>query len=193
MLPKEKESGFTYADYKSWPDEERWEIIHGIPYSMSPAPGTEHQFVLAELSLLLGPEAKKHGCQYFVPATDVILPSSGTSEDESDTVVQPDLMVVYDSDRIGPNAITGAPDLVVEILSPSTGFKDQSVKFSLYEQAGVREYWLINPQTRVVEIFYRPDPTAPFGPPAWYRDPGPVKSHVLGEELDLSDLWPSGK
>ena len=190
MLPKEKESGFTYADYKSWPEEERWEIIHGIPYSMSPAPGTEHQQISIRLGALLLSAGKDRLCEALTAPTDVIFPTSGTSEDESDTVVQPDLMVVCDSHKIGQNAITGAPDLVVEILSPSTGFKDQSVKFSLYEQAGVREYWLINPQTRVVEIFYRPDPTAPFGPPAWYRDPGPIRSDVLDAELDLSSVWP---
>jgi Uma2 family endonuclease len=191
-LPREKESGFTYADYKSWPAEERWEIIHGVPYSMSPAPGTEHQFVLSELGLLIGPTARELGCQYYVPATDVILPSLAASEDEGDTVVQPDLLVVCDKTKIRRHGIVGAPDMVVEILSPSTGFKDQSVKFSLYESAGVREYWLVNPETRVVEVFYRSDVAEPFGAPAWYRDPGLVKSRLLGEELDLSGVWPSG-
>lgn len=190
-LPNEKADGFTYADYLTWPGEERWEVIRGVAYNMSPAPATGHQRIAARLTGILLQKVGRDGCEIFAAPTDVVLPTASESEEESSTVVQPDVLVVCDRHRITPRAIVGPPDLVVEILSPSTGFKDQSVKFDLYEKSGVREYWVINPETHVVEIFVRNDLDARFTAPRWYRDPGEVLSDLLGGVVDISGIWPA--
>jgi len=193
-LPNEKSRGFTYADYLTWPDEERWEIIRGVPYDMSPAPATSHQYVQAQIIGILARDVSIGNCTVLGSPTDVILPALGEDEGESSTVVQPDVLVVCRPERITDRAVVGPPDLVVEILSPSTGFKDQSIKFDLYERCGVREYWVINPETRVVEIFVRsgevgPDGSPRYGAPRWYRDPGEITSDVLGGVVDLTRIW----
>lgn len=188
-LPQDKKSGYTYREYREWPDNERWELTHGVACSMSPAPNTRHQAVLIKLAAVFLREAESSSCEVFPAPTDVVLGSQNKSLDEADTVVQPDIVMVCNSEIIHSEAIVGPPEIVVEILSPSTGFRDQSVKFSLYEDAGVAEYWIVNPETRVVEIFPRSSETGKFGPPKWYRNPGTVASLVLGRDIFVSGIW----
>ena len=144
--PKKNEK-YTYKDYLSWPDDERWELINGIAYSMSPAPKIRHQ----RLSMLLGSVIfdflKDKTCEAFSAPVDVKLDDS--------TVVQPDLLVVCDKDKLDEKGCNGAPDLVVEILSDSTAYKDLTEKRLLYERAGVREYWIINPDLPEIIRFIR--------------------------------------
>lgn len=136
---------FTYDDYTTWPDDERWEIIDGEAWDMSPAPSLKHQRVLYNLSTIFGIFFHGKPCQPFFAPTDVVL-------DETN-IVQPDLLVVCDKSKMTPANIQGAPDLVVEILSPSTSLKDRRVKKALYERFGVREYLLIHPEDEVLDRF----------------------------------------
>ena len=143
-LPKE-ERRFTYADYKEWElDEgERYEIINGEAFAM-PGPNTRHQVIFRELFLQFGDFFRGKPCQVFGAPYDVRL---FYEEDESDdTVVQPDIMVICDKDKIGPEGCRGAPDLIIEILSPSNTAMDMEKKFRAYRQAGVREYWIVYPE-----------------------------------------------
>ena len=142
---------FTYADYAKWPDEERWELIEGEAFNMSPAPKTAHQRIVVRLTRILDTWFEDKPCTPFVSPVDVVLPEPGQDWRASKTVVQPDLLVVCDPAKIVPEAIVGAPDFVIEVLSPSTAFRDQTEKRVLYERHGVREYWLINPDT--LEVF----------------------------------------
>lgn len=128
---------FTWSDYRSWPDDERWELIGGVAYAMSAAPSIKHQDVVLRLSSRIEQQLRGRPCRPFVAPTDVKL-------SESD-VVQPDILVVCDPSRIAPGHIEGAPDLIVEVLSPGTSAKDMRDKKALYERAGVREYLAVDP------------------------------------------------
>jgi Uma2 family endonuclease len=136
---------FTYADYRTWPDEERWEIINGEAYDMTPAPSVKHQRIATRLARTFGNLLDKKPCEPFAPPTDVVL--------DEFNIVQPDFLVVCDKGKITAANIQGAPDLVVEILSPSTGRKDRREKKALYERFGVREYLLIHPEDEIVERY----------------------------------------
>ncbi len=136
---------YTYQDYLNWPDDERWEIINGVAYSMAPAPSIDHQRILRILSTQLESKLKGHKFELFFAPTDIVL-------SEID-VVQPDLFVVCDPKKISKNNIKGAPDLIIEILSPSSTLKDRRLKRFLYEQSGVREYLLFNPMEKLVERY----------------------------------------
>jgi Uma2 family endonuclease len=136
---------FTYRDYMNWPDDERWEIIDGDAYDMTPAPNLKHQRVVINLTGHLFNFFKNKPCRPFVAPTDVVL-------DETN-VVQPDLLVVCDRDKMTDANIKGAPDLVVEVLSPSTSLKDKREKKGLYERFGVREYILAYPEDAIVERY----------------------------------------
>jgi len=128
---------FTWSDYRSWPDDERWELIDGVAYAMSAAPSIKHQDVAFRLSIRIELPLRGTPCRPFVAPTDVKL-------SESD-VVQPDILVVCDPGKITPGHIEGAPDLIVEVLSPRTSAKDLRDKKALYERAGVPEYLVVDP------------------------------------------------
>ena len=147
-LPRLKHPGYTIEDWKTW--EGHWELIHGLAYptyGMTPAPSLEHQRVsanlTAEMVLALREANRRDGggeCEVFSAPVDVYL---------ADAVVQPDLVVVCDPAKKTERGIEGAPDLVVEILSPSTASKDMTRKWWLYEAVGIPEYLIIDPQERV--------------------------------------------
>ena len=144
-IPKDKR--FTYADYLEWDDDTRWELIDGIPYAMS-APTWQHQGVSMELSLQFGNFLKGKPCRIFAAPFDVRL----NFDTADDTVVQPDLVVICDRSKIGGTGCAGVPDLVVEILSPSTSKHDKLLKFNTYQRAGVREFWLVDPDSKTLAV-----------------------------------------
>jgi Uma2 family endonuclease len=134
---------FTIADYASWPDDERWELIGGVAYGMSPSPTVPHQLVSGDLYATVRDFLDGKPCLPFIAPIDVYLPEAVS--DTTDTVVQPDILVVCDASKIQHDGIHGAPDFVVEVLSESTAYKDLNDKRAAYERSGVREYWLVNP------------------------------------------------
>ena len=138
-------NGFTYNDYVRWPDDERWEIINGEAYAMTPAPTIRHQKISLYLSSLCAVFFKGKGCEPFAAPTDVVF--------DEQNIVQPDLLVVCDQNKITEKNIQGAPDLIVEIISPSTALKDKREKKTLYERFGVREYLIVYPTEELVERF----------------------------------------
>ena len=142
---KKNRQKFTFSDYRSWPDDERWEIIDGEAYDMTPAPSLRHQKILGNLHLRFAGFFFGKACMVFIAPTDVVL-------DETN-VVQPDLLVVCDRNKMTDANIKGAPDLVVEVLSPSTSLKDKREKKALYERFGVREYLLVYPEDAIVERY----------------------------------------
>ncbi len=155
-IPKgDKDGLFTYKDYLSWPDDERWELINGVAYNMSPAPARRHQGILSYLSHRFVSHFDERPCSVYIAPFDVLLPdlTQFASDDEGDTVVQPDLVVVCDSAKLTRQGCTGAPDLVLEILSPATAFKDMEDKLRLYEHHGVREYWIVNPGNDTLMVY----------------------------------------
>lgn len=146
-LPQQNER-YTYADYCTWNDSERWELIEGVRYAMSPAPAPVHQAISRELNRQIANFLEGKPCQVYQAPFDVRLNADG----EDDTVVQPDLLVICDRSKIDDRGCKGAPDLAIEILSPSTARRDRMVKLQQYQQAGVREYWIVDPDTKIVQV-----------------------------------------
>lgn len=136
---------FTWSDYITWPDSERWEIIDGVAYNMTPAPSVRHQILAGKFYSQLDQKLKNKPCRPFIAPVDVVL-------SEYD-IVQPDVFVVCDKKKITDRNIQGSPDLAVEILSPFTALKDLRDKKTLYEKYGVKEYIIIDPIEEYVERF----------------------------------------
>jgi Uma2 family endonuclease len=154
MQPRARETDrYTYADYQSWPDGERWELINGEAFAMTPAPTPTHQTIEVELLGQLVAYFRDKPCRVFPAPFDVRLPRGDEADEAIDTVVQPDIAVVCDAAKIDRRGCRGAPDWVIEILSPSTAGHDQVRKLALYERHGVKELWLVHPDDRVVMAF----------------------------------------
>ncbi|MDR0491062.1 MAG: Uma2 family endonuclease [Oscillospiraceae bacterium] len=181
-LPKEKQR-YTYEDYCTWDDSQRWEIIDGTAYAMSPSPSWEHQSISGSLFNELANFLKDKTCKVFFAPLDVRL-NAGTHDD---TVVQPDIMVICDYSKLGKSGCVGAPDLAIEIVSPSTAGRDRLLKFNAYQRAGVREYWIVDPDTKTVSVYIlkNGEYTA-----AAYGVDDSISVHVLeGCNIDLSDVF----
>ncbi len=152
-LPKRDEILHTYADYRAWPEDARYELIDGVAYLMSPGPDLAHQEVAGEIYRQLANALIDKPCRAYIAPLDVRLPKAGERDEQVDTVVQPDVMVVCQTERLDRRGVRGAPDLVVEVLSPSTAGHDHIRKRRIYERAGVREYWLLHPTDRILTIY----------------------------------------
>ena len=152
-LAKKIKTRFTYKDYLSWPEEERYEIIEGEAYSMTPAPGREHQKICMELILQFGNFLRDKPCELYTAPFDVRLKSGKEKEDNISTVVQPDISVICDKKKLDDKGCLGAPDLIIEIISPSTASRDFKEKLDLYDKHGVKEYWIVDPATKIVMVF----------------------------------------
>lgn len=145
---------YTYADYVKWKFKERLELIRGKIFKMSPAPNTAHQTVAAKLFNDFYTFLKDKTCNSYIAPYDVRLPVKNRKKDNQIyTVVQPDVFIVCDTSIIDARGCCGAPDLVVEILSPGNSKKEVRLKFELYEEAGVKEYWIINPHEENLIVF----------------------------------------
>ena len=145
---------YTYTDYLRWRFVERVELIKGRLMRMSPAPSSTHQRVSAFLHYVLYGFFRGQRCQVFAAPFDVRLPV-GKKEGQVTTVVQPDLCVICDPGKIDEQGCNGAPDLVVEILSPGNGEREMGIKFEVYQEAGVLEYWIVDPSKHVVLQYVR--------------------------------------
>jgi Uma2 family endonuclease len=149
------EDRFTYRQYRTWPGTERWELIEGHAWSMSPAPIRIHQKLSGRLFHWICTYLEGRPCEAYEAPFDVLFPEGAESDDEIDTVVQPDVVVYCDKSKLTRTGARGAPDLVIEILSPSTSKKDQHEKFALYQRHDVREYWVVDPAGEWLCV-YRP-------------------------------------
>ena len=182
---------YTYADYLTWLDDKRRELINGFIHLMS-APMRRHARVAGELYTLLGVFIKtnKGSCHVYHAPFDVRLPLKGFREDHKIyDVVQPDICVVCDLTKLDDKGCIGAPDLVVEVLSPSTLKYDWNYKYNLYEAAGVREYWIVDPPAKSVHVFLlQPNGTYNLGDTYESTDKAPV-SVLQGLEINVGELF----
>ena len=152
-LALRKQKHYTYADYLTWPDDARYELIDGEAFLMPPAPLVEHQEVAGEVFRQLANQLDGQPCRPYIAPVDVRLPRKDEADAAIDTVVQPDVLVVCDPHKIDRRGVRGAPDWVLEVLSPSTAAHDQIAKRRTYERAGVREYWLVHPGDRTLTVY----------------------------------------
>jgi Uma2 family endonuclease len=144
---------YTYADYLQWRFEERLELFRGKIFKLS-APNTRHQEISGKIFLSIGNFLINDPCKVFSAPFDVRLPAQNRKKDhEVTTVVQPDLCVICDAGKLDARGCCGAPDLVVEILSPGNTEKEVKRKHELYEEAGVKEYWIVYPAEENVAVF----------------------------------------
>jgi Uma2 family endonuclease len=144
---------YTYADYLKWQFEERLELFRGKIFKLS-APNTKHQVVSGNILAPLVIFLKKKPCQVFSAPFDVRLPVKNRKKDEEvTTVVQPDICVICDESKLDSRGCCGAPDLAVEILSPGNSKKEIRLKHELYEEAGVKEYWIVYPEEESIAVF----------------------------------------
>jgi Uma2 family endonuclease len=157
------ESALTYADYLALPDTgPRLELIDGATVAMA-GPGRLHQAAVTEVVRQLGNQLLGKPCRPYVAPFDVRLAQPGEAEGEERNVLQPDVFVVCDRSKERERSLLGAPDFVLEVTSPGTSSRDHIAKRRLYEAAGVREYWLFDPDTRLLHLYRRGD--AGFGRP----------------------------
>ncbi|AGK95464.1 Uma2 family endonuclease [Clostridium pasteurianum] len=150
-LPQEHKK-YNYSDYLNYPENERWELIEGVPY-MQAAPSWQHQAITFELARQFGNYLIGKSCRAFTAPFDLIIPEDGIKEDKSQNVVQPDLLVICDKSGLKGTGYFGVPDLIIEVCSPSTIRNDKVLKFNKYEKAGVKEYWIIEPEGKFLSIF----------------------------------------
>lgn len=176
QIKKNADRKYTWQDYLTWSDEERWEVIDGVAYDMSPSPTPRHQIIAGNIYRILGNNLHGKPCRPLIAPLDVYL--------DDFNFVQPDVMIVCDKEKI-KDRIYGPPDLVIEVLSPSTSLKDKRIKKSLYERFCVKEYILVHPEEMFIERYSLIE--------SKYREPdifGPqeVLNLTSVEGIDIS-LW----
>ena len=144
----------TYADYLIWSNTHGDELIDGTAYVREPpSPSPSHQWILFELGRQIAAALEDSSYRVYVAPLDVRLPKSTETDDLVDTVVQPDILIVSDPRKVDARGVRGAPDWLAEVLSPGTARHDKLVKIPVYERAGVREVWLIDPNARMASIY----------------------------------------
>ena len=152
-MPLPQEKRYTLADAMTWDESERIELIDGYPVMMAP-PTRAHQKAAMELSRQLANYLAGKKCEvYPAPFAIRLFERDGDHPENVDTMVEPDISVVCDTSKLDDIGCKGAPDLVMEILSPTTQRHDRVTKFNLYQQAGVREYWIVDPAGKSVQVF----------------------------------------
>lgn len=184
------EKYYTFADLLSWGEDERAEIINGNLYMMAP-PSRIHQEVSGELFAQMHDFLSDKPCKvYHAPFGVRLFEQNNDTPDNVNTVVEPDIAVICDHNKLDDRGCKGAPDMIIEILSPSTAQYDRFVKFNLYQRAKVREYWIVDPHNGTVDVCI-PDKNGKFIVSVIYARNDTAKVNILpGCEIDLSKVFP---
>ena len=186
LLQNKPDSIFTYKDYLTWNDNERWELINGVAYNMAPAPSVNHQRISRQLLLQIGIFLSDKPCEVFSAPLDVRLPETNEKDEDTKNVVQPDIVVICDSSKLDEKGCKGAPDLIIEIVSPASASIDNIKKMELYEKNGVKEYWIVHPIYKIITI-YKITENGLYGKPEIYSEEDKIEVELLkGLTIDLS-------
>ena len=179
---------YTYADYFKWRFEERVELIKGKIFKMSPAPNRFHQEIAGDIYHYLRVFLEKRACKAYTAPFDVRIPRKSKNDKNIVTVLQPDVCVVCDLSKLDDRGCIGAPEIVVEVLSPGNNAKELRRKYEIYEEAGVKEYWVVSPQNQWMRIYTLVDGLFHESPYLLAGDK--VTSTVLpGFSLDVTELF----
>ena len=186
---------YTYGDYLKWQFLERVELFRGIVVKMSPAPNMRHQRILIDINAQIWHYLKVNNnkCLAFPAPFDVRLPlpQKKITSEKVNTVVQPDITVVCDLSKLDKQGCKEAPDLVVEILSPGNSKKEMSDKFELYQNAGIPEYWLVDPERETVVIYQLGEDQQYFTRQPFTSDDTLTSPLLKGLKIDLSEIFES--
>lgn len=187
-MPLPQENDYTLADVLAWEDEERMELIEGRPYLMAP-PVRVHQKICGGLFGQLYNYLQDKTCEvYPAPFAVRLFEEEGDAPEDVYTMVEPDISVVCDAAKLDDIGCKGAPDLIIEVLSPSTRRHDRFTKFNLYERAGVREYWIVDPLGKDVQSFVLED--GRYSAKAYGAAGDQLRVHVLEDcVVDLSRIF----
>ena len=184
-----KNKTYTYIDYMSYTEGEKIEIIDGHVYNMSPAPSRIHQKLIVELSTIFNNYIKsnKGPCEVYVSPFDVFLTNDETIEN-CKNIVQPDISVICDKNKLNDKGCLGAPDMIIEIVSPYNPSNDYVRKLGLYEQFKVKEYWIINPMEKTI-VVYKLDDNMQYEAPKFYTFKDIIKVCIYDNlEIDFNSL-----
>jgi len=189
-LPQRDSLRHTYAEYLTWTDDERYELIDGIAYVKEPpAPSRPHQELAGELYYQIRSALQGRPFRAYIAPFDVRLLQSAEPDDLVDTVVQPDVLIVRDLNKLDRRGMRGAPDWIAEVLSPSTASHEQVVKLPVYERAGVLEVWFVHPIDRMLTIHRLEG--GRYGAPTLLELQGRTAiSAIPGVSIDWDRLWP---
>ncbi len=177
---------YTYTDYLTWPESEKWEIIDGIPY-MQAAPTWQHQALSREIMTQFNIFLKGKPCQIFAAPFDLRLPSANEKDEKTTNVLQPDLLVICEKDGLQGTGYFGVPNLIIEISSSSTIRNDKILKFNKYEIARVNEYWIVEPEGKFISVFTLQENNR-YGRPELYTETDKIKVSIFPDFL--IDLFP---
>jgi Uma2 family endonuclease len=190
----QSEYGFTYEDYLTWKFKERIELIKGKIFKMSPAPAITHQKIAADLFSYFVKKLNHAPCQLFFSPIDVKLigrpfKKRKIPDNQIHTVVQPDIIVVCDPDKLIDNrSVSGAPEMVIEILSPGNTNTETKYKLNLYEENGVEEYWVVHPPYKYVEVYLLKDNA--YSKPTIYEMGDTISCKILkGIDIPVDQIF----
>jgi len=185
-LPK-PEQKYSYADYLTWNENERWELLDGVPY-MQAAPSRIHQEISMELSTQFHTYLKGKTCRVFAAPFCVRLDVQ-TNDNDVKNVVEPDITIVCDRSKLDERGCKGSPNMIIEILSPTSGKNDKLIKFNKYEKAGVKEYWVVEPDQKLISVFIL-QANGSYGRPEIYSDEDKIKVSIFPDlEIDLKPVF----
>ena len=184
-----KKETYTYSDYLRYTEDDRFELISGDVYDMSPGPSRRHQEVSGELFKQIAVFLTGKSCCVYSAPFDVRLSEADESDETCSTVVQPDIAVICDHKKLDDKGCKGAPDFIAEIISPYTASKDNITKAALYEKHGVKEYWIVHPLDNILIVRHL-GKNGQYAPAAFYEGKGTLKLAVLPDlAVDLDALF----
>ncbi|NLI94135.1 MAG: Uma2 family endonuclease [Peptococcaceae bacterium] len=177
MPSRDPDKRYTYADCLTWPENERWEIHEGVPCMLT-APSWQHQEILGSLFNQLYNYLEGKPCRVFCAPFDLRLPEPGQTDEETTFVVQPDITVVCDVTKLNRTGYCGVPTLIIEITSPATAKIDKIIKFNRFEKMGVPEYWIVEPEEKIVSVYTLLE-NGRYGRPEVYPEDGNIRVHAF--------------
>lgn len=191
-LPQE-ERKYSFADYLTWSEDERWELVDGVPY-MQAAPSPIHQEVLNNINVQFHNYLSGKPCKvYPAPFCVRLINGNEKTNDDIKKVFEPDISIVCNKSKIDERGCIGAPDLIVEVMSPSSVKMDRVEKFNSYEKAGVKEYWIVEPQGKIVSVFVLQSNNR-YGRPEIYTEEDKITVSIFPNLIvDLSVVFPSDR
>jgi len=186
-------ASYSYADYLSWQLDKTVELIRGKIMMMSPAPNVKHQSIVTNLSGPLYQYFHKTNCKLFYAPFDVRLydqQKSLKADEEIHTVIQPDLCVICDKEKLTEQGCLGSPDWIIEILSKGNSKKEMQIKYQLYQESGVKEYWLVYPYEQAVHQFILDESTEKYQLINMFAEEDIATCHLFPDlEIDLREVF----